>query len=74
MVSDDVICDVGVVNGGEGGEVVRFRNRFCIMLSKIFGFRIEEVGGKDTFGIFYVGADSEVTVVSPSSFRSVLSS
>lgn len=41
MVSDDVICDVGVVNGGEGGEVVTFRNGFCIMLLNISGSRLE---------------------------------
>lgn len=49
VMGEDVIY--GGLNGGGGGEVVRFRKGFSIVLWKISDSGKEEIGGVDSFGI-----------------------
>lgn len=44
VIGEVVICDVGGVNRGGGGDVLRFRNGLCIILPKISRSGMEDIG------------------------------
>lgn len=50
----------GGLHGGGGGGVMRFKNGFFMIVSKISGSKMEEIGGEDTFRIVSIEGGLEV--------------